>query len=86
MHPEQIKALIRMKGTTPAAIADELELARSTVSQVINGRSTSARIAQHISKVVGIPVSQLWPQKKPSGLHRKVRRVTTLGQRQGAAA
>lgn len=86
MHPEQIKALIRMKGTTPAAIADELELARSTVSQVINGRSTSARICQKISTVVDIPVSQLWPEKEPSGLHRKKRLSATLGQLQGAQA
>ena len=61
MHPELIKALLRIGGVTPAALADELGVSRMTVSQVIHGRGVSARIAGRISQVVGKPVSELWP-------------------------
>jgi lambda repressor-like predicted transcriptional regulator len=64
MHPEQIKAAIRMKGTTQAVVAEKLEVSRSTVSHVVNGHGTSARIKAHIAKVTGLPVSTLWPAKK----------------------
>ncbi len=63
MHPEQIKADIRMAGTTPAVIADELNVTRATVSQVIHGRCTSARIQERISEIINKPVSNIWPPK-----------------------
>lgn len=61
MHPEQIKALIRMQGTTPAAIADELQVSRSMVSLVVNGTAKSARIAEKIAAITGVAVIELWP-------------------------
>jgi len=61
MHPELIKALIRIGGTTPAALADELGICRMTVSHVIHGRGTSARVASRISSLVGKSVDELWP-------------------------
>ncbi|MFE8644144.1 helix-turn-helix domain-containing protein [Sphingomonas sp. NCPPB 2930] len=61
MHPEQIKAHIRMRGTTPAAIADDLQLSRMTVSNVIHGRTTSRKVAVAISSVISKPVCQIWP-------------------------
>lgn len=61
MHPEQIKAEIRMQGTTPAAIADSLGLSRMTVSNVIHGRTTSTRVATVIAKLIKKPVATLWP-------------------------
>ena len=74
MHPEQIKAEIRMQGTTPAAIADSLGLSRMTVSNVIHGRTTSNRVAMTISKVVKKPMAILWPvrygPKRVSSLKR----------------
>lgn len=74
MHPEQIKAEIRMKDTTPAAIADALGLSRMTVSNVIHARITSRRVANKISELIGKPVSQLWPGRydvsKRNGLRR----------------
>lgn len=66
MHPEQIKAAIRMAGTTPAAIADEMEVSRSTLSMVISGRGVSARVAARISEITGLPVKTLWPPKPPT--------------------
>lgn len=70
MHPEEIKAAIRMKGTTPSVIADELEVSRTTVSQVIHGRGVSARVANRISEVLGLPVVHIWPAARPSLLRR----------------
>lgn len=61
MHPEMIKALIRIGGTTPAALADELGVSRMTVSHVIHGRGVSARIAARIASVVKKPIAELWP-------------------------
>jgi lambda repressor-like predicted transcriptional regulator len=76
MHPEQIKAEIRMKGTTPAAIAADLTISRSTVSQVIVGRVVSARVRMHIAKVIGKSVQEIWVPKKTL---RRVKPVAMLG-------
>ncbi|GKS97004.1 helix-turn-helix domain-containing protein [Acidovorax sp. SUPP2825] len=63
MHPEEIKAAIRMKGTTPTALAEELKVSRSMVSHVINGKAKSARIATRIVQVIGLPADKIWPTK-----------------------
>lgn len=76
MHPEQIKAHIRMAGTTPAVIAEELGLARSTVSQVISGRGVSARVQRRISEVTGLAIDVMWPQKKT--VLRRIKAATAL--------
>lgn len=70
MHPEEIKAAIRMKGTTPSAVADELGISRTTVSQVIHGRGVSDRVATRISQVLGIPKASIWPDAKPTLMRR----------------
>ena len=69
-HPEQIKAAIRMKGTTPSAIADELNLSRTTVSQVIHGTGVSSRVAARISQLLGLSEQTIWPNKKATLLRR----------------
>jgi lambda repressor-like predicted transcriptional regulator len=71
MHPEQIKAEMRMAGTTPAMLAEELCVSRATVSMVVNGRGTSARIQKRISEITGKAVSVLWPPKPKLTLRRK---------------
>jgi len=65
MHPEQIKAGLRMKGITPTALADELGVGHSSVSQVISGRIASARIRASIAEILGVSVDALWPKTKP---------------------
>lgn len=65
MHPEEIKAAIRMNGTTPAAIADEQGVSRSMVSHVINGNAKSAHIQKRIAQVIGKPIAVIWPPKAP---------------------
>lgn len=64
MHAEEIKAAIRMSGTTPAVIADELDVSRTTMSTVIHGRCVSARVMQRIADVIGKPVEDIWPKKE----------------------
>jgi lambda repressor-like predicted transcriptional regulator len=75
MHPEDIKASLKKKGSSGAQIARQLTVSRSTVSEVISGRTKSRRIARTISLAVGISVSQLWPGKYPDLEHRPVRRA-----------
>ena len=82
MHPEQIKAEMRMAGITPAMLCDELGVARSSVSQTISGHIKSARIQQRISQIIGKPVGSIWPNQVV--LRRS--RAQVVAARQGAAA
>lgn len=66
MHPEQIKAELRMKGITLTALADECDVSRSMVTQVIYGVAKSQNIAKRISEIIGKPVGTLWPAPKPT--------------------
>lgn len=78
MHPEQIKAAIRMKGTTPTAIAAKLEVTPTTVWQVIHGKGKSKRVAEAISSITQLPIATLWPdQPKPTGLKRRLKSEKT---------
>ena len=74
MHPEQIKAEIRMRGTTPAAMADELCLSRMTVSNVIHGRSTSRRVADAIASLIEQPINRVWPGQYEPNRKNKLKR------------
>ena len=76
MHPEQIKAAIRMKGYTAAVVADHMEVSRSTVAQVISGRATSARIKAYIAQITGLSVDTLWPPKPALVLRRPTTAAT----------
>ncbi len=63
MHPEQIKAEMRMAGTTPAMLCDELKVAASSVSQTISGHIKSKRIQSRIAQIIGKPVEVIWPNQ-----------------------
>ena len=63
MHPEQIKAAIRMTGITPTELSRTLGVSHTCVAHVIAGRGTSARVAKRISEVTGISIAKLWPAK-----------------------
>jgi len=72
MHPEMIKAHIRMCGTTPAAIADELGVTRTAVASVIELKMKSARIRAHIARLLGKPEAAIWPEgAKPRPVLRR---------------
>lgn len=63
MHPEEIKAALRMQGVTLAALADEAGVSRSMVSHVVNGYAKSAHLMERISQVIGKPVDVIWKSK-----------------------
>lgn len=74
MHPELIKAHLRMRDTTPAAVADELGVTRTAVASTITGKIKSQRIRAHLAKLIGKPESELWPEgaKPHPGLRRRM--------------
>lgn len=63
MHPEEIKAALRMAGWTQAALADELNVARSSIAQTIAGHIRSSRIQARIAEILKRPVSRIWPNQ-----------------------
>ena len=71
MHPEEIKAALRIKGITCAVIADDLLVTKTTVSRVIGGQTKSARIAGYIAQKLGTSVDALWPPKAKVVLSRR---------------
>jgi lambda repressor-like predicted transcriptional regulator len=80
MHPEQIKAEIRMKGATPSSLADGMNRSRMLISNVIHGRVVSRPVAKHISAFLGKSLNDLWPGKyakdasAPSTPMRRIRK------------
>ena len=63
MHPEQIKAAIRMKKEDFQTIAAACAVSNTTVSHVVHGRGTSSPVAKHISKITGLSIATLFPGK-----------------------
>jgi lambda repressor-like predicted transcriptional regulator len=61
MHPEDIKAALRKKGSGQTDVARRLGVSQTTVFLVIHGKAKSRRVAKKISQVVGVPVQALWP-------------------------
>lgn len=61
MHPEDIKAALRKRGSSQASIARELGVAITSVHNVIHGACKSNRIAGAISRIVGVDRAELWP-------------------------
>lgn len=74
MHPEQIKAELRMAGTTPAMLADELAVTGVTVSNVIHGKCNSVRFEfkqgdnpySDNTKSFGTVTEKSYPESYPS--------------------
>jgi len=60
MHPADIKAELEKKNVTAAAIADELGVSRTAVSNVIKGTTRSDRIRKHIAQVINKSVNSIW--------------------------
>lgn len=65
MHPEQIKAELRMKGYTLSSLADELGKSRAMVTHVVQGAAKSAVIQDRIAAILGKPKGLIW-QPAPS--------------------
>lgn len=84
MHPEQIKAALRMRGFTCAAVADALKVQGGTVSRVISRETSSARIETYIAGLINQPVEKLFPPRKPNPLVRR-RKPVARAVAEGAA-
>lgn len=65
MHPEEIKAALRIKGFTLAALADEFGRSRSMVTHVVHGHARSQKIEDRICQILGKPRDLIW-KVKPS--------------------
>ncbi|MEW5833634.1 MAG: helix-turn-helix domain-containing protein [Pseudomonadota bacterium] len=62
MHPELIKAHLRMKCITQADVAKACLVAPTTVGAVIAGRSRSEKIEKFLAQLLDIPLAELFPQ------------------------
>lgn len=83
MHPEEIKAAMRMAGVTPAMLADEMKVAAASVSQAIHGQIRSVRIQSRIAQIIGKPLKVIWPSQVTL---RRTRREVDAQRAAGAAA
>lgn len=63
MHPEDIKAVLRKRGTTQADLARALGVSKTTVGYVIAGKTLSRRVAEAVAAAAGQPLARLWPGK-----------------------
>lgn len=65
MHPEDIKAAIRITGWTQAAIARALDVTQPAVSGVIHGNNRSLLVQTCISALIEQPIEVIWPDQPP---------------------
>ena len=61
MHPELIRAHLRMKGYSLDDVAKEAGIGATTVRQALSKPSTAGEKA--ISKILGEPLHKLWPDR-----------------------
>jgi len=57
------KAEMVRKGVRQSAIARRLNVSSTSVSDVVSGRSRSARIEQAIAEALGLPREELFPPR-----------------------
>jgi lambda repressor-like predicted transcriptional regulator len=61
MHPERIKAELRMRGVTQAVLSERLNVTPSMVSQTIAGYGKSPLVQSEIAKIIGKTIQEIWP-------------------------
>ncbi|WP_093968047.1 helix-turn-helix domain-containing protein [Actibacterium lipolyticum] len=59
----KIKYLLDLAGSSFSDLASSLALSPSTISSVSLGRSRSRRVEKAISERIGVPESELWPER-----------------------
>ncbi|MGB3222510.1 MAG: helix-turn-helix transcriptional regulator [Desulforhopalus sp.] len=64
MTPGEIRKAISDAGYNQVEIADDCEVSKSFVSQVIRGNATSHRVREYIAKIIKRPVDEVWQIKK----------------------
>jgi Ner family transcriptional regulator len=74
-HPEEIKAAIRMRGTTLSRLAQDNDLEASACRQALR-RPSSPAGERVISAFLSIPLQELWPERYgPDGRRYVTRHV-----------
>lgn len=63
MHPELIKAHLRMRGFSLSRLARELRVSTANVGHVVHGRHKSIRIARRICAITGISAREAWENR-----------------------
>lgn len=66
MHPADITAALKKRGSSQAIVARRLKITKTSVYQVVHGHQASRRVSRAISEITGIPISQLWPGRYPA--------------------
>lgn len=61
MESNEIKALMRERGLTYAAIGAEIGVTAQAVWNVVNGTSGGRPLKFAVAKVLGVDVAKLWP-------------------------
>ncbi len=62
MHPADISAALKRAGFGQAELGRLLDVSKSTVNLVINGKGRSEKVESKISELTGLPLDVLWPQ------------------------
>jgi lambda repressor-like predicted transcriptional regulator len=62
MHPAEIKAHLEMADSSMSLLARALGVTPQAVRAVVHGVTRSRRIEESISKLTGVPLSELWPR------------------------
>lgn len=64
VSPNEIKALMMLKGVTNIRIAKEEGVSKTWVSLVLNNHKKSARIRLAIANALGVKVEDLWSESE----------------------
>ena len=59
MQPNEIRAELLLKGIRPAMIANQLQVSRAAVSNVISGKFKSIRIQKEIAQRIDRTVKEI---------------------------
>jgi lambda repressor-like predicted transcriptional regulator len=62
MHPSDRKSALKKRGYTATAVAADLGVDQSAVSNVLAGRTRSARIEAMLSELIGLTPQKIWPE------------------------
>ena len=62
MHPADIKAEIEKAGLTQMDLARSTRVSHPTIHLVIYGKSRSKKVETAIAKVIGKPLTAIWPK------------------------
>jgi Ner family transcriptional regulator len=81
MDSIDINYKLKKIGITQASLARELGISTGVVNNVIHGKVTAYSIAQHIAKLIGHEVNEVWPNLyvfKPRGASKRRNKSSEL--------